>query len=251
MNNLDLGRALKAPLGDPEWVNRSLMGSLWLLLGVTFPVVYGAQLEYIRRVSRGDERLPDFDDFGGKWVQGLLVGVAGFLYFLPVLLVGGLVVLPGAIAAVSQGDSDAVGALLGGGMCVFLLLATIYTIVMSVMFSAAMTHYAMKQRFGAFFEVGTILQKVRGGTGYFTAWLYVLLISFGVSTITSVLSGLTFGLGALLALPASYLATMMMAHVLGQWARTAYGSAQGGDPTTSAETATWTPPAPPPPPPGL
>lgn len=248
MNSLDLGRAFKAPFDDPEWVSRSLMGTLWLILGVTSPVVYGAHLEYIRRVSRGDERLPDFDDFGEKWVQGLLVAVAGLLYFLPVVLLGAILVVPAALSAVADDGGEVFGALLGGGVCVFSVLSMVYAIAASVLFSAAMTHYAMNPRFGSFFQFGAIMQKVRGGTGYFTAWLYVLIISFALSTLTSLLSGITFGFGALLALPASYLATMMSAHVLGQWARAAYGSAAGpgvgGGPAGYVPTG-YTPPPPP------
>lgn len=249
MNSLDLGRAFKAPFDDPEWVNRSLMGTLWLLLGVTSPVVYGAHLDYIRRVSRGDERLPDFEDFGGKWVQGLLVAVAGFLYFLPVLVLGGIFVLPAAFAAMAEGEAEAVGALFTGGICVFSVLSIAYAVAVSVLFSAAMTHYAMNPQFGSFFQFGVIMQKVRGRTGYFTAWMYVLIISFALSTLTSLLSSITFGFGALLALPASYLATMMTAHVLGQWARAAYGPSPIGagqaPPVYGAPGGYASPPAPP------
>lgn len=69
MNSIDLGRAFKAPFMDKEWPMKTLLGFVWALLVVTSPAVYGAQLEYIRRVSGGNEELPEWNDFGNKWVQ--------------------------------------------------------------------------------------------------------------------------------------------------------------------------------------
>ena len=53
----------------------------------------------------------------------------------------------------------------------------------------------MKRSFGAFFDFGDIIGLVRGGTGYFTAWLYTILIGFAGSVVASVLPGT--GVGAL------------------------------------------------------
>ena len=84
MDKIDLGRAFKAPFADAEWVKKTLMGWLWMLLGVTAPAVYGAQLEYIKSVSEGREDLPDWSDFGNKWVKGFMLLIAGFIYTLPI-----------------------------------------------------------------------------------------------------------------------------------------------------------------------
>ncbi len=65
MDSIDLSRALKAPFQDSEWVKKTLMGWLWMLLGVTAPAVYGAQLDYIKSVSEGREDLPNWDDCTG------------------------------------------------------------------------------------------------------------------------------------------------------------------------------------------
>lgn len=222
MDRFDIMRAIKAPFQDPEWLNKTLLGLLWGILGVTLPAIYGAQLAYIRSVREGDERLPAWDDFGAKWLEGFMVSVAGMLYALPVLIVGAVFFLPGIIAAASGGDSDLAGALVGGGACVFSLIATVYGVAVSLLLSAAMTHYAIRRNFGAFFEFREIIGHVRGNTGYFAAWLWLLLLSAGLSTITSVVTGVTGGLGAIVLPAASYLASMMMGHILGQWARYSY-----------------------------
>lgn len=222
MDRFDLGRAFRVPFDDPGWVNKALMALVWSLLVVTLPAIYGAQVAYIRSVARGDERLPDWDGFGQKWVDGLLVALAGLVYFLPVLALGAVLFLPAIIAGVAGGDSGALGALVGGGACVFVLASLVYTAAVSVFYSAAITHFAMRGTFGAFFDLKGIATLVRGKTGYFTAWLYVLLISVGVSAVSGFLTGATAGFGGILMGAVSYLAAMMSGHILGQWAAVAY-----------------------------
>jgi hypothetical protein len=221
---IDLGRAFKAPFEDREWFSKTLLGFVWGLLVVTSPAVYGAQLEYIRGVSRGDDDLPSWDDFGKKWADGLLVAIAGMLYFLPVIIIAIAVLIPWMITAIATGDSsNALSGLLAGSACLFIILAIIYSIAVSLFFNAAITHYAIRGNFGAFFEFGEILAKVRGGTGYFTAWFYSLIIGFAASAVASVLAGTM--IGGILYPAIAYLAAMMTGHVLGQWASAAYGTA--------------------------
>lgn len=238
MRVIDFARAIKAPFEDKDWVTKTLIGFLLALSVIFLPTVYGAQLDYIRRVSKGDETLPGWDDFGNKWVEGFLVFLAGLIYFLPVLVIGVVFLAPPIIALVTGGQEDVFGSLLAGGTCLFILLAVVYSIAVSVLFSAALTHYAMRGGFGSFFDFGGILAKVRGGTGYFTAWLYTIAISIIASFITSVLS--STGVGGILAPAVTYLMAIMTGHVLGQWAALAYAPAP-------AVTTTYAPPPPAPP----
>ncbi len=245
MSQIDLGRSFKAFFADKDWITKTLLGFVWLLLGVTAPVVTGAQLKYIRGVSEGNEELPDWSDFWNKWVAGFFVFVAGFIYFLPVVLLGTILVVPAVFSAIAGGDSDVFGALFGGSMCLFLPLAIVYSVAVSVLFSAAMTNYAMKGTFGALFEFGVILEKVRGGSGYFTAWLFTIVIAFIGGAVTSVLSAT--GVGGILAPAVTYFTLMASGHVLGQWAANAYTMA--ASPAAPAGSYPPPPPAYQPPPP--
>lgn len=241
MNSLDLGRAFKAPFADKNWISKTLLGFVWLLLGVTAPAAYGAQLEYIVSTAKGDEALPEWSDFGNKWVKGFMVLVAMFIYFLPVVVVSVVLFIP--IAMSSGRDSNALSALAAGSGCVWTVAIVVYSLAVSILAEAAIVHYAMRGTFSAFFEFGEIMSKVRGGTGYFTAWLYAIVISMAGSFATSVLSAT--GVGAILYPAVLYLMMMMTAHVLGQWARTAYGVAAPSAPAYApAPAPNWTPAAP-------
>ncbi len=244
MNQIDLGRALKAFFDDKEWISKTLLGFVWILLGVTAPAAYGAQVEYIKDVSEGRESLPAWSDFGGKWVKGFLMMLAGFIFFLPVIVVGGILFTPVLIAAISGGGSDALGGLFAGGMCLFTLIALVYVVAVSLWYSAALTNFAMKGSFGAFFEFGVIMGKVRGGTGYFTAWLWALVIGLIGSTVMGVLSAT--GVGGILAPAVTYFTLMASGHIFGQWAVLAYGRPSPAymAPSTGGPAA-YAPPAPP------
>lgn len=250
---IDLGRALKAPFEDADWVSKTLLSFVWGLIGILFfpllAVFTGVEAEYVRRVSRGDERIPDWSDFGKKWVEGLVVWFAGFLYFLPVFVLGAMAFAPGIIAAI-QGEGDLAGGLFVGSACLFTIVAIVYGIAVSILYQAAFVNYAMRGSFGAFFAFGQIMDLVRGDTGYWTAWLYTLVISFGMSAVTSVLSSTM--VGGVLYPAVLYLGTLMTAHVLGQWARRAFAITPAhGDSNAalSPSAPQWPqPPAPPAPP---
>jgi hypothetical protein len=219
MDKIDLGRAFKAPFADADWVKKTLMGWLWMLLGVTSPAVYGAQLEYIKGVSEGREELPDWSDFGGKWVKGFMLLIAGFIYFLPVIVLGFIFAIPVIIAAAS--GSNGMGGLAAGGMCLFWLFALVYTIAVAILFYAATVNYALKGNFGSFFQFNEIIARVRDGSGYFNAWLWAIVVSFAAGLAVSILSA-TF-IGYILVPAVSYLSVMITAHLFGQWATRSYG----------------------------
>lgn len=238
---IDFGRAFKAPFEDKDWIVKTLLGLLWGLLVVTSPALYGAQVEYIRGVANGDEGIPGWDGFGKKWVEGFLISIAGFIYALPIVILGAIMVGSTLIPVIlSGGDSGAATGLFGGTTCLFVFIAMVYGILVSIFFYGAIVQYAMKGNFGAFFQIGEILGRVRGGSGYWTAWLYALLVSFGGSLVTSLLS--STGIGAILYGAVVYLMLIITGHLFGQWARSAYGITAAAAPAVA--NAAYAPPAP-------
>ena len=248
MDKIDLGRAFKAPFADADWVKKTLMGWLWMLLGVTSPAVYGAQLEYIKSVSEGREDLPDWSDFGSKWVKGFMLLIAGFIYFLPVIVLSFIFMIPVILAAAS--GSDGMGGLAAGGMCLFWIFAIVYSVGVAILFYAATVNYALSGQFGAFFRFSEILARVRDGSGYWAAWLWAIVVSMASGLAVSIL-GATF-IGYILVPAVSYLSVMITAHLFGQWAARSYGiqavAAPVGVPGYVPPAGGYVPPAAPTPP---
>lgn len=234
MNGVDIETAVKAPFRDSDWVVKSLLGLVWYILGVTVPAVIGAALDYVARVARGHQELPEWDEFGSKWVRGFLVMVGGFIYSLPLLLLG-LIVLAPTIVIAAVSDSDAAGVVLALAAVFFGVVALVYGIILSIFYFAALTHYAIRGNFGALFEVGEIWRRVRGNGSYWMAWIFAIAISFGGS-IASALLTLT-GIGVLLIPAVAYLQLMMTAHLFGQWAAEAYPEVHAAAPAPEPEPA--------------
>jgi len=247
VDSIDLGRAVKTPFADKDWLTKSALAILWTFLIVTIPALLGAQIEYIKRTAEGREDLPDWSEFGDKWVKGFLAAVAGFIYFLPVVIIAIVVFVPFTVSY-ATGSEPNEGMLVGTAL-LFGLLAFVYMLVVTLFFYAALTHYALTGRFGAFFEFGQIAARIRTG-GYFTAWLFAWVVSLVSSAVTGALTATW--VGGILAPAVSFLAMMMTAHLLGQWAAKSYGVARAvqpaapvGYPPAAGGPAGYPPPPPP------
>ncbi|GAB4246619.1 MAG: hypothetical protein Kow00129_07000 [Thermoleophilia bacterium] len=222
MNGIDFERAIKSPFRDAEWITKTLLGLVFYLLVVTAPAVIGAGLDYLRGVRAGEEnRLPRWDRFGDQWVRGLLVILAGIIYSLPLVLLAVAFALPPLFAALA-GEYEAAGVFGVSLLFIYGFIALIYGVALSVFFLAATAHYAVEERFGAFFEVGQIWRRVRADGSYWMAWLFAIALSILGSIVSSVLTATV--LGILLVPAVGYLQVMMTAHLFGQWARRVYGS---------------------------
>ena len=252
MNSFDFGRAFKAPFDDPDWVKKTLFGWLWGVLIVTSPAVTGAMLDYIKSVAHGNERLPEWDNFGDKWVRGFMVYVAAFIYFLPVWVLGAIFLVPVVLAGSS--NSNALGALASGGLCLFGLVAIVYSLAVAVIFYAAVVNYAITGEFAAFFRFGDHIARIRANAGYWSAFGAAIVASFAAGIVAGVIPIV----GTILSFALSYLAYMVAGHAFGQWAAGSYnlpglaaaGIAVGYPPAPTP--GTYGPPAPPayaPPPP--
>jgi hypothetical protein len=217
VDNVDLGRALKAPFQE-GWIPKSLLAIVWTFLIVTSPALVGAYLEYVKSVAHGDERLPDWSGFGEKWVKGISVIGAGLIYYAPAWLLSVIFIAPAAMS--DGGTSDTLGAFAAGGLCLWNILILGYSLVMSLFYYAALTNYAMKGNFGAFFEIGEIWDRVRSTSSYWMAWLFALVVGL-IYSIGGWVLGITV-IGLLLIPAVYYLAGMSISHLFGQWARDAY-----------------------------
>jgi len=266
---IDFEKAFKTTFADRDWINKTLEGLLWHALVVTAPAVYGVQMERIRRVARGDDSLPEWDDFGKKWADGFMVWLALFVYRLPLMILSSalfvLLIVLMIVAFASGNRSDAAASLAFGstmGLYLFAMafapINSVYNLALGVFFRAAMVNYAMTQRFSAFFEFRKVVDLMRGKTGYWIVWFYGVAIG-AAGGVAVYLLGLSY-VGVFLVGGVSYLMQMMNSHLNGQWAAVAFGddSARGAEPPAPptmpappvlpAPPAPTAPPAPPAPP---
>jgi hypothetical protein len=87
---MDIAKAFTYMLEDERWVTKLGIGALltffvWLLLPI--PLLVGYSVAVLRNVRDGYERpLPEWDDWGNLFMDGLFIMIAQFVYTLPLLL---------------------------------------------------------------------------------------------------------------------------------------------------------------------
>lgn len=214
---MDIGRAFRAPFEDPQWPLKLLLAFVFPILIVTGPAVIGYWIRYVRNVAEGhDDVLPEWNDFGAYWVRGVLVILVGILYVFVGLLLFGIGVIPAVI-----------------------------------LLQAVVIEYAMTERAGSLFALGTVWRRITTATSFWLAFVLSFALSFAQVIVSGALSapassaakGLGFFVGAVLGLYVSF----VEADWYGQYARQAYAQ-------SVAATGAYRPPGaytpPPPTPPG-
>ncbi|MFC6724278.1 DUF4013 domain-containing protein, partial [Halobium palmae] len=108
--------------GD-DWVKTLLIGGvLGLLVVLVVPmfVVYGYLMRVLRIRMRGEETVPEFDDWGEMTVDGLKAFVVAFVYGVVPAILGAVFVVFGVLGLVGGGNADS-GLLAGLGTLGILL----------------------------------------------------------------------------------------------------------------------------------
>jgi hypothetical protein len=186
--SVDFGRSFTFVSEDPEWVKKILIGGVFtlacaLLVGVPFVLGYFART--LRNVVRGEPRpMPDWDDLGGLFNEGLRLTVVYLLYTLGIVAVlavlGGVLVLP-VIALSGSGSrpSEALGVLGGLGIVALYGLVMVVSLALAVYLPAALARAALRGTVADGFAWREALAFIRANLGnYFLSLVIYLLASF-------------------------------------------------------------------------
>ncbi len=154
-----------------------LVGGLFVLasfviIGMFFIFGYVARL--VRNVIQGSPNpLPEWDDLGVYFSEGLKLFAVGIVYTLPLIIVVAIIVVPAAM--LSAGDSEAAKTL--GGLsagCVWCLMFPI-SLAFAFWMPAALLMVIVTGEFSAGFDFSRIWRFIRANIGNyllaFVAWL--------------------------------------------------------------------------------
>lgn len=178
-STFDFGRPFTYVFDDPRWLNKVLIGGLFymaalLLVGIFFVGGYLARV--VRNIVAGVETpLPEWDDIGGYFSEGLRLFAVGIVYALPLMLVYGVMVGGGALlgASGSEGMRQVSAGMMSCGGCLALPLG----LVLYIFLPAAMLFTIVDQRFGAAFEFGRIWSFIRANAVNYLLAIVVYLIA--------------------------------------------------------------------------
>jgi hypothetical protein len=168
---MDFMRAVSFPYDDDEWPVKFIVGTLLSLIPFFGP---GYQVRVARRMIRGERNpLPRTDELGQVFVDGLMAVIAGFVYFLPMILVACVLLFP---ALVTGNSSTGTLLLCVCGGCV-LLLALLYTIPAFGLYWTGVIRYAETGNFSSFMQFGALWRDMMANFSLlFTTWLYAMAL---------------------------------------------------------------------------
>ncbi len=212
---IDFARPFTFVFEDPDWIRKVLVGGLmyllsFLLIGIFFVFGYCARL--VRNVAAGAARpLPEWDDWGNDFGEGLKLFLIVVIYYAPILLIfligmGGGALL-GAIA--DDTGAEAAAAVAGGmfsvGMCLLYGLA----LAVAVILPSALTLAVMRHSFGAAFDFSAIFAYIgQNGANY--------VLSIAVHLVAGFLAQFGFILLCVGLLFTAFWAQLATTHAFGQ-----------------------------------
>ncbi len=224
---MDIGKSFSYPFEDDNWISKLLLGAVVSLVPILNFAWTGYTVDIVRNVIDGVSLpMPEWSEFGDKFVKGFFIWAAGFIYSLPAILIG---CLPLGVLAISAGaessnTTETFQSVFAGVGILFGCLVFLYALVLSFYFPAVFINLAKKGTFGSCFEVGEIFKIVSKNTSeYLTAWLVSIVGGIVIGIIVAIVSivlGFIPCIGWILAWLLSALSSVyifaLYAHLFGQ-----------------------------------
>ncbi|MFN8472092.1 MAG: DUF4013 domain-containing protein [Anaerolineae bacterium] len=190
---MDIGRGFRALFDDAHWIVKVLLGGVFALLGIfliTVPLVLGYQVGTIGLAARGENRVPDWTDWGGVYVRGLLAFVIQLVYAIPVIIIACCQgATTGLLSGGNQGDPNAaVGALVACFGC----LNIIFSLLAAILAPAAIIRWLQRGDFAAAFNLASVFAFIRDNAGNYAV---AFLVSLGLEIAAVIVGSLLCGIG--------------------------------------------------------
>ena len=207
---MDYGKSFTYVFADDKWISKFLVGVVIMLVPIVNFAGYGYMLQIIKNVRDHEELvLPEWDDFGKFFVDGLKFVAGMLVYYIPVILLS-FATIPFAIAVESSGSS---GDAIGVAMMLVSCLIFVFSFLPMLIYPALFIQFAKEDQIGDMFKFSDMWELIKSDGGNY---LIVLLMIFFVLSFIASFGILLCFVGVFLTAWWSQLAT---AHMIGQLAR--------------------------------
>lgn len=216
---MNYSKPLSFMFSDPKWVSKALLAVVVLFVPILNLAFIGYCIAVIRKSAKGWDELPEWDELGEKFLDGLKYYLAQLIYMLPIsLIVVGLSAMAVVPILATRSDSDGAAVLwvLYGLIALGALsMISLYSVLVTIIQPALLIQYSKKGTFGSFFNFKEIFGIIGADAGnYFLMFLMTIAIgliaSAGMLVVNTVLGFVPF-LGWALTVPASLLCSVWSA----------------------------------------
>ena len=177
---MDYGKSFSYALEDNDWPTKLGIGALVSIVPILNFAATGYMVQITRNVmDQQPDILPDWDDFGQKFMDGLIIFVAAFVYSLPFLLLWCVSIPLMVLPAIGGENEQIVGALAGlsfAAFCVVGCLSLLYILVLTLILPAITIFYAREGTFGSCFKVGEMISFIGSNLGNYLGAVVVLFV---------------------------------------------------------------------------
>jgi hypothetical protein len=238
-NYMDIGKSFSYPFEDKEWLSKLGLGAVISLVPILNFAMTGYMIQIVRNMmSDMQEPLPNWDDLGKKFMDGLMLVLAGFVYALPVIILSclplSIMTIPAMIASGNSDFQDVANTISGAGGVLFAAMAclfVVYGLVLSVIFPAIYVNYAKEGTFASCFKIREVFNIIGKNAGaFFTAWgvslvagLVVGLVAGFVSSILGLIPCVGWIASIVISVGVSVYLLLIYAHLFGQFGKMAFG----------------------------
>jgi hypothetical protein len=168
---------------DEDWIKKVLIGGVVGIIPIVNFAAIGYMIQIIRNVRDGQALpLPEWDEFGKFFVDGLWIFLIFLVWSIPIILVACLQGIGTAVLAEASEDAaNAFGVISACFSCVIVLWA----LVIAAVSPAILVRYAEIGEYMAGFQFSEILNIIRANVGNYIIvilliWVASLIASFGV-----------------------------------------------------------------------
>ena len=157
--------------------------------------------------------MPEWEDWGKLFMDGLNLFVAMLVYTLPFWLLSCCVLFTTVgSSGLSEMSEDAAAALLSGSFLLFCCVFFILIIALMFLAPAVTIQYARERSLGACFQFGRVIGIARDNIGDI---VLTVAVSFGLSLVLSLVGAIPF-IGWLIILAGNVYVYAVLGHLYGQ-----------------------------------
>lgn len=170
--------AVKYPSSD--WKKVLILGVFFILSFIVVGIIFiaGYFLRIVKSTLAGFDELPEFDEWGQMFIDGLKVIVVWIVYMIIPLIVIFIGIFASIASIASIGTITNPAALLGFG--VVAIIGFILALIFGLIAYMAIVNMAFYDEIGAAFKFGEVLERISTiGWGKYIVW-YIVMIVIGI-----------------------------------------------------------------------